>query len=292
MVLTDGGVRPVSLSPTAPVVAAGRAPVRARISRRACPMRESHGRAASRLAVSRRSRTASRRRTVRSRAASSATVRPLRSCSYCIAPLTGEYGMGGRLERTPGRWKEHRDARQGRVPVTPAPVAAGGFDTEPATYLVSSRRHERKPRVRRDHNVDRVVVAITAGRNNRDVRGVEHLVGAPELQPVRRVVPRVDHVAAPSWKATLVRSVFPSRARPAGAVRGPRRFDKRPRREYATLESEPGVTASRRVREPDRAVLGHWRRCREAAQVRQSANSGKRRRRTRGRPYGRDKALR
>ena len=68
------------------------------------------------------------------------------------------------------------------------------------------------------------VVAITAGRNHRDVRGAgEHLIGPPELHRVRRAARLVDGVLAPSWNRTVVWCVFPSRARPAGDVRGPRR---------------------------------------------------------------------
>ena len=80
-------------------------------------------------------------------------------------------------------------------------------------------------RLRGGATVESVVVAIRAGRNPRDVRGVgEHLVGASELRQVRRVARLVDGVLAPSWNRTVVGCVFPSRARPAGDVRGPRRL--------------------------------------------------------------------
>ena len=115
-----------------PLIAVGRAPVRARSSHRACSIRESDGRTASRPADSSRSSTTQQRRTVPSRAAPSATVRLLRLVVYCIVSPDGGYRFGGGW-RSRRRAPEHRDVRQGHVSGYRPRRTAGGLDADRRT---------------------------------------------------------------------------------------------------------------------------------------------------------------
>ena len=84
-----GGVRLITLHHRLGFAGAGAcARVRARSSCRACRIRGSAGSVASRLAISIRSRTTSRRWAFRSRVAPPATARFPRPCPCCIVPLT------------------------------------------------------------------------------------------------------------------------------------------------------------------------------------------------------------